>query len=110
MDPTACAKLIKRDMMVGPITTPELKLARLLWEQQIQHEHYSEVIYSTKKGSKNNMKHQLNLQRDTNGVIRCQERFENAEWSQAAKYPKFLPKDAHFILTAVSFIQEYHKL
>ena len=28
------------------MTTPELQLARLLWELQIQHEHYSEVIYT----------------------------------------------------------------
>ena len=41
---------------MGSMTTPELQLARLLWELQIQHEHYSEVIYS----QYNNMKYQLN--------------------------------------------------
>ena len=89
-------RLMKRDIGTGPITTSELQLGRLLWEQQIQHKHYFEVICSIKSGRKNNIKHQLNLQLDTNGLLRCQGRLVNAQLSQAAEYPKLLPKDAHF--------------
>ena len=89
-------RLMKRDIRTGPITTSELQLGRLLWEQQIQHKHYFEVICSIKSGRKNNIKHQLNLRLDTNGLLRCQGRLANAQLSQAAKYPKLLPKDAHF--------------
>ena len=38
----------------------------------------------------------MNLQIDTNGLLRCQGRLDNAGLSQTAKYPKLLPKDAHF--------------
>ena len=54
------------------------------------------MIHSINIGKKNNMKYQLNLQVDTNGLLRCQGRLENTELSQAAKYPKLLPKDTHF--------------
>ena len=54
------------------------------------------MICSIKRGRKNNIKHQLNLQLDTKGLLRCQGRLANAELSQAAKYPKLLPKNAHF--------------
>ena len=54
------------------------------------------MIHSCKKGRKNNIKHQLNLHVDTNGLLRCQGRFENTELTQATKYPKLLPKDTHF--------------
>ena len=78
-------RLMKRDIRTGPITTSELQLGRLLWEQQIQHKHYFEVICSIKSGRKNNIKHQLNLRLDTNGLLRCQGRLANAQLSQAAK-------------------------
>ena len=87
-------ELMKRDLRTGPITATELQLAKLLWELQIQHEHFSEVTHSCEKGRKNNIKHQLNLQVDTNGLLRCQGRFENTELAQVTKYP--LPKDTHF--------------
>ena len=39
---------------------------------------------------------QLNLWLDWNGILRCHGRFENAELTQASKFPKLLPKDDHF--------------
>lgn len=56
------SKLMKRHYNIGPITTLELEQAKLLWDKHVQLEHYSEVIHSTKKGDKTNLKHQLNLQ------------------------------------------------
>ena len=84
------------ELLTGPLTAIEIQKAKLLWKLYIQHEHYSEVICSIKGGRKNNIKHQLNLQLDMKGLLRWQGRLANAELSQAAKYPKLLPKDAHF--------------
>ena len=61
-------KLLKRDITTGPITASELQLARLLWEQQTQHDYYSDIIHSVKGGKRNNVQHQLNLHLDTDGV------------------------------------------
>ena len=52
----------------------ELQLARLLWEQQTQHDYYSDIIHSVKGGKRNNVQHQLNLHLDTDGLLKCQGR------------------------------------
>ena len=80
----------------GPITTLELEQAKLLWDKHVQLEHYYDVIHNTKKGAKNNLKYQLNLQMDPNGLLRCHGRLNNAELTQAAKHPKLLPKSSHY--------------
>ena len=45
---------------------------------------------------KNNVQHQLNLQLDIDGLLKCQGRLGNAELTKPAKQPKLLPKDAYF--------------
>ena len=44
---------------------------------------------------KETMYNQLNLQLDTDGLLKCQGRLGNAELTKAAKQPKLLPKDAY---------------
>ena len=85
-------RLKRKHCNTGPITTLECEQAKLLWDKQVQLEHYYEVIHSTKKGDKNNLKYQLNLQLDANGLLRCHGRLDNAELTQAAKHPKLLQK------------------
>ena len=89
-------KLLKKGITTGPITAVELKLARRLWEQQTQYDYYSDVIWNVKGGKRNNVQHQLNLQLDTDGLLKCQGRLGNAELTKAAKQPKLPPKDAYF--------------
>lgn len=62
------SRLKKRYCESGPITALELEQAKWLWDKHIQLEHYNDVIHSTKKGAKNNLKYQLNLQMDPNGL------------------------------------------
>ena len=87
------SRLKRRYFNTGPITTLEFNQAKLLWDKHVQLEHYPEVIHSTKKGDKNNLKHQLNLQLDLNGLLRCHGRLDNAALTQAAK---LLPKNDHY--------------
>ena len=89
-------RLKKGSCHKGPITTLKFEQAKLLWDKHIQLEHYYDIIHSTKKGEKSNLKRQLNLQVDPNGLLRCHGRLDNAELTQAAKHPKLLPKNSHY--------------
>ena len=82
--------------MKGPLTAQEIWKAKLLWELHIQQRHYADTIYSVKHGKKSYLKSQLNLQFDQSGLLQCHGRFENAKLTQAAKYPKLIPKDGYY--------------
>lgn len=55
----------------------EIQQAKLFWDKHVQFEHYPEVIHCAKKGDKNNLTHQLNLQLDSNRLLRCHGRLDN---------------------------------
>ena len=59
----------KRSCNTGSITTLEIEQAKLLWDKYVQNERFQEVIQSVKKGNKNNLRHQLNLQLDSDGLM-----------------------------------------
>ena len=90
------SKLKKRGDLNGPITAQEIENAKSLWEIYVQQRHYAEITHKVKGSKENNLISQLNLKLDQNGILRCHERFENAELTQAAKFPKLLPKDDYF--------------
>ena len=69
-----------------PITALELEQAKLLWDKHVQLEHYNDVIHSTKKGAKNNLKYQLNLQMDPNGLLRCHGRLTKRKQPSIPNY------------------------
>ena len=84
----------------------ELQRAKLLWELHIQQKHYADTIDKIKKGKKDNLQAQLNLQLDKNGLIRCHGRFSNSDLTQGAKEPKLLPKKEYFTKLVV---EHYHQ-
>jgi len=82
----------------------ELQKARLLWDLYIQFKNYPDILRGSKS---NNLQNQLNLQQDTNGLLRCHGRFGNATGlNQSAKCPKLLPKDEHYTKLV---IEDYHR-
>ena len=89
-------KLKKRDHRTGPLSAKEIEIAKLLWEKNIQSKSYPDILDRMQKGKKSNIIHQLNLQLDSNGLVRCHGRFGNAELTQGARFPKLLPKDEYF--------------
>ena len=94
------SKLKKQRDLNGPITSSEIQKAKSLWETQAQQRHYADVILKVKQG-KNNLMNQLNLTLDQNGILKCHGRFGNAELTQAAKFPKLLPKDDYFTILVI---------
>ena len=89
-------KLTKRDTAIGPLTPQEITKARLLWDLYIQQKRFADTIRMIEKGAQCNLKDQLNLMIDGQGVIRCQGRYQNAELSQGAKCLKFLPRKERY--------------
>jgi len=59
-----------------------------------------------KKDEKKNPKQHLHL--DLNELLRCHGRLDNTKLTQAAKYPKLLPKSDHYKRIVVT--QELHRL
>ena len=92
--------LRKRESYSGPLTVKELQKARLVWDLYIQYKYYPDIL----RGSKNNLRNQLNLQQDDTGLLRCHGRYENAtSLNQAMKCPKLLPKDEHYTRLVVEY-------
>ena len=102
----AINKLMKRDTVAGPLTAQELYNAKLQWDLYIQYKYHSDIIDEVKKRKGSNVKDQLNLQQDESSVLRCHGRFKNAELTQGARYPKFLPKDDYFTRLV---IEDHHR-
>ena len=49
------------------------------------------------KGGENcNLKQQLNLMIDDQGILKCKGRYQNSELTQGAKYPKLLPPKEYY--------------
>ena len=91
-------KLTKRSTSatVGPLTPEEIAKAKLLWDTYIQQKRFADTIRMIKSGEQFNLKDQLNLMLDQHGVIRCHGRYQNAQLSQGAKYPKLLPRKEYY--------------
>ena len=81
---------------VGPLTAEEIAKAKLLWDTYIQQKRFADTIRMIKSGEQFNLKDQLNLMLDQHGVIRCHGRYQNAQLSQGAKYPKLLPRKEYY--------------
>ena len=63
-----------------------------MWTVYVQHTEYSNVIDSISMEKSNNLRTQLGLYIDNNGLIRCKGRLENAKICEGSRYPLLLPK------------------
>ena len=57
---------------------------------------FSDTIRMVKKGENCNLKQQLSLIIDEQGILRCKGRYQNSELTQGAKCPKLLPPKEYF--------------
>ena len=89
-------RLRRRDTEKGTLTAEEIQVAKQLWDVYIQNKHYLDVISDIKKGKRNNLVSQLNLQLDKQHILRCHGRYENTDLNLETRYPKLLPKEEHF--------------
>lgn len=92
-----CAdKLMKREHYIGSLRLHEIERARLLWDIYVQEKYYVDVIKRMKREQRCNLKEQLNLIIDDQGVLRCQGRYQNVELTQGTRYPKLLPAKVYY--------------
>ena len=80
--------------------------AKQLWTTYLKRHQYSYVIESIETDKPNNLKIQLGIHMDTNGLLRCHGRLGNAEISEGARQPILLPKRSRY---AELTIYIYHR-
>ena len=102
----AVSRFMRRNTEEGALKARELQKSKLLWDHYIQNKCFSDTIQDIKKGKRNNLKDQLNLQLDCDGIIRCHGRYENTNLNQEVKYPKLLVRGEHYTSLV---IRDYHK-
>ena len=78
----------------GPLTSSEISASEILWVKYIQRKNFQEVFDAILKEKSNNLKKQLGLYLDANGILRCQGRIDQATMiSESARRPVLLPKN-----------------
>ena len=99
-----------RKVKENNLITRELQAAKNVWEKRSQGEKFDAVITSIKKNKRNQLKEQLGLKLDKEGLIRCHGRMIHAELSEDAANSKLLPKDHHFTRLVIQDVHEklYH--
>jgi len=75
------------------ISSTDLHQAENLWVAYVQKKHYQDLIKDINGKRTNNLKKQLGLYIDNDGLLRCQGRIDNADLCEAAKHPLLLPKN-----------------
>ena len=77
-----------------------------MWTAYVQHTEYSNVIDSISKEKSNNLRTQLGLYIDNNGLIRCKGRLENVEICEGSRYPLLLPKYHRYTDLVIQYYHE----
>ena len=81
----------------GPLTSSEISASEILWVKYIQRKNFQEVFDAILKEKSNNLKKQLGLYHDADGILRCQGRIDQATMiSESARRPVLLPKNERF--------------
>ena len=84
----------------------ELQTAKNFWEKRSQGEKFDAVIMSIKENKRHQLKEQLGLKLDKEGLVHCHGRMVHAELSEGAVNPKLLPKYHHFTWLIIQHVHE----
>ena len=99
-------KIIDKIKDVDIYSSEYIKYAKLFWMYVMQQRKFSDVSQAIKRKQRNSLQKQLGVKVDEFGIMRCHGQFLNAEISEDAKYPMFLPCQEHFVNLV---IQEVHE-
>ena len=99
-------KLQKKSTERGELTVQEISQSKLMWETYIQKSNFASHIHAIKSNKRSNLKHQLGLELDENGLLRCHGRLISENLPQNTVYPKLLPKNNAFTNLVIISIQE----
>ena len=103
-------KKLKRNLInTGPIQTSEMDYAEKLWIAHIQSLHYSGLLESIKESKPNNLKAQLGVYIDEDGLLRCHGRLGSSDLDETAKRPLLLPKADRFMELLIDNILAWRK-
>ena len=87
----------------GALTSEEISNARMMWIKHVQKEATKQLVEKKKNKKEAN---NLNLQADTNGIIRCYGRLTTINLGDEDANPIYLPKKNHFTKLV---IKEHHE-
>jgi len=97
-------KLRKQSQNQGIPTSEEMETSTTLWIKYLQNKHYIDVTSKMLKKQVTN--NQLNPKLDSDGVVRCYGRFNNAAWDPGTITPVLLPREERLVQL---MIEDYHK-
>ena len=89
-------RLNKIQVATGPVQASEMDRAEKLWIAHIQSLYYGDLLECIKGNKPHNLKTQLGVYIDDDGLLRCHGRIENADLDENAKQPLLLPKADRF--------------
>ena len=78
------------------MTSGEIEDAEGMWLLHEQTRCYSDIHIALKENRKHNLQQLLGIAIDQNGLLRCYERMQNCDLSEAAKQTILLPKNSRF--------------
>lgn len=89
-------KLKGEQLQTSCLTAQEIQEAEMLWVLHIQKQNFGDLIESIQEQKKNNMQRQLGIYVDNDGKLRCKGRLQNANLTEAARFPLLLPRNDKF--------------
>ena len=94
-----CVLKNRDELKYGEVSAEEVQAAERLWIRSIQESLSNEKNYDQ-------LRAQLGLFRDEDGIVRCRGRIGNADLQYQSKFPAFLPRNHH--LTTI-IIRQCHQ-
>ena len=99
-------KVKKKSTGKEELKAEEIEHAKLMWERHVQNSSFSSEINAVKKNTKNNLKDQLGLQLDQNGILRCHGRMIRENLPESSILPKLPPKNHAFTSLLINSFHE----
>lgn len=97
---------LKRKTFECDINSKEIKEAENMWLKHVQQKHFAQEIYCIPRNTSTSLQRNLGLYLDTEGLLRCSGRLDNAELEEGARRPTLLPTKDQF--TSL-MIEKVHK-
>jgi len=88
--------LRQRKCEAGCITGKEILEAEEMWVRHVQRLSYQHVFEAIRATKPHTLQQQLGLYVDHKDILRCRGRLENAQLTEAARYPILLPQREAF--------------
>ena len=77
-----------------------------MWSLYVQRKQFGEVYDLIQRQKSNNLRRQLGLYKDCDGVLRCKGRIEHADLTESARRPVLLPKHERFTHLVVDTVHK----